>query len=392
MDSVEEITEACRSSFELAEGMRWRSYDPFDILLAGFGEGTRRRGSLPARALIYLGRRTGARVRRLVGIRPHEEAKALADFLLSSTLLSSECGCGWARSHIEPLTERLERRAVATPHGLGWGLSFPYASRFVSVAADTPNAYTTITAVSALLAAARCTGADRPLELAQAGVRAIRQDLGLVREGPRAWFRYWSHLDVCIVNIQALIAGCFQEMSALLDDPELRKEAELVAAIPLEAQNEDGSFPYATDGRGQFVDAFHTGFVLEGLTRFLAAGGAEVAVSRHALARGMEVLRSQLVTPTLLPRVALDGPAALDGQNVGQLIQTLACCGDHRDLELSLEIWRRHVPGLLPGQNADGRRGSLASLRWDAGPLVLASAHLVRQSAGVGRLVAEARS
>ncbi len=347
--------------------MDWSSQDPFDFLLVAGGDAVRARSALAGRGLVQLGKRGGAPLRRVARVGPHEEAKAVADFLSAAVLVSSDLEGDWAEPYIGQLGDRLCRLATTTRHGCGWGLGFPYASRFVSVPARTPNAYTTISCVLALARAAAKTGDERLLIAAQAGARAVSSDLGIVRDGARRWFRYWPQNDACIVNVQALIAGCFAQLGRTVGDQRLIDEAGLAAQITRVAQREDGSFPYSLDARGAFVDAFHTGFVLEGLSRFRDAGGE---LDASCVPRGIDYLQARLMAPSGLPRRSPDGPVVQDGQNVGQLVQTLAVCGEPGQTRLAFEIWQAH--------SQQRAFGPAASLRWDVGPIVLAGAHLAR--------------
>jgi hypothetical protein len=376
---VDDIVARCRAGFELASSAQWKSYDPFDALLLPFGEAARRRSGLLARIIVQTGRRSGAGLRRLVAIKPHEEAKALADFLAAGTRLARLPGGEWARSFDDELTKRLEQLAIRLPHGLAWGLSFPYSSRFVSVPAHTPNAYTTICCVEALLDVAEHGQDARALDLACAGARAIATDLGVVQHGRHCWFRYWPEDDSCIVNVQALVAGCFQRLGSMLDDRSLCAHAALAVDVVRASQRRDGSFPYSTDPRGAFTDSFHTGFVLEGLTRFrLGAPDTLAAAAQECVERGMEFLRTRLIGPSHLPRRSPGGRVVRDGQNVGQLIQTLVTCGDAHDRWIAAGLWRQWTSESSAGTHSGHRP---ASLRWEVGPTVLAGAHLATRLA-----------
>jgi len=373
---VDEIVARCRAAFELAASAGWKSYDPFDALLLPFGESARGRSPLLGRIAVQAGRRSGRRLRRLAGIRPHEEAKALADFLAAGARLSRLPAGGWASSYQHDLTRRLQALSIRLPHGLAWGLSFPYSSRFVSVPARTPNVYTTICCVDALLDAAEDRHDGRALDLARAGARSVSSDLGVVRNGTHCWFRYWPGDDSCIVNVQALVAGCLARLGSLTEDRHLCEQAELAADVVRASQRSDGSFPYSTDGRGQFTDSFHTGFVLEGLTRFRLHGPAASAAGvQECVDRGMEFLRTQLIGPSHLPRRSPGGRVVRDGQNVGQLIQTLVTCGDARDRRIATEVWLRWTSQSPAGGTTQGSR-HMTSLRWEVGPTVLAGARL----------------
>jgi hypothetical protein len=374
---IDEIVARCRAAFELASSVDWRSYDPFDALLLPFGAAAQGRSPLLARVTVQAGRRSGARLRRLARIRPHEEAKALADFLAASARLARLPAGEWASSYQHELIHRLAGLSVRLCHGRAWGLSFPYSSRFVSVPARTPNAYTTVCCVDALLDLAETDRDASTLELANAGARAISTDLGIVRSGGRSWFRYWPGDDTCIVNIQALVAGCFQRLGLMTDDRTLCAQAELAAEAVRASQRGDGSFPYSTDSRGQFTDSFHTGFVLEGLTRFrLNAPDDSATGVQECVDRGIDYLRTRLTGPGYLPRRSPGGRVVRDGQNVGQLIQTLVSCGRPSDRQIAGDLWLRwsSESSIRGAATRSGRQ--MASLRWEVGPTVLAGARL----------------
>jgi len=376
-----ELLDYCRCALEFGFARNWRSYDPYDLLSAAGGDWLRSRSTVAARCVVQVGLRSGERLRRTAGMRPHEEAKAIADFLSASVVLSS--GSASPPPYALQLVNRLEQLSICLPKGRGWGLSFPYASRFVSVPAGTPNAYTTITCVKALADASRCMGDEGLLRLALEGARTIDEDLGLVCRGSASWFRYWPGVDTCIVNVQALIAGCFQELGTLADDEGLLIRAAMAAEVAMTAQREDGSFPYAVDRRGAFVDAFHTGFVLEGLGRFHAQRADDVgARAGMAVSRGMEYLRAHLMAADSAPRRCPDGPVALDGQNIGQLVQTLAVCGKESDRASALAVWDLWTAQARRlGARPSGSRARMVSMRWDVSPTALAAARL---AAGLG--------
>ena len=370
---------ACRDAFDLASSLSWASRDPFDLLLMPLGESVRRVSHLGARALVQLGRRSGPRLSRYVHVARHEEAKATADFLAAAAVLaeSPSLEAQWAKELVPELVERLERLAIPTQHGHGWGLGFPYASRFVSVPANTPNAYTTVAAIDALADAATLMGDNGPLALARSGASFIANDLGTVAGASCSWYRYWPGDDTCIVNLQALTAAAFRRLAVSAGGDEgLSAGAEDAAAAAAAAQWADGSFPYALDSRGRFVDSFHTGFVLEGLSRFARLGGTIPSGSvDRAVERGMSFFRVRLLDEHGLPLASPGGARVDDGQNLAQLIQTLLECGSATDRPHARAIWR-YWSARVGGVTLRGDAASDVSLRWELAPMVLALAKL----------------
>lgn len=364
-----EPAEYARRGLETAAESGWRSFDPFDALACPLGEVVRRRSRLGARVMVQAGLRVGPAPRMALGIRPRREAKALADLLATAVLAGEDAG---------PLADLLLDEAVTTPHGRGWGLSFPYASRFVAVEARTPNAYTTASAASALLDAARAFGREDLAAIACEGLRFVTEDLGWIRRREGDYVRYWPGSDVPITNVQALVAAVAARAARLGGDGSLRSAAESLAASVVAAQREDGSWRYSEDGAADFVDSFHTGFVLEGLHGYLAAGGADDGVSR-SLEAGHRYFTSHLVeSSTGLPLARGDGRPTTDPQSVAQCAQTLAGSGRPGDLEAALATFR-HFPTLdgdLLARPRGLHRARLLSLRWAVAPAALAAARL----------------
>ena len=384
-----ELELACRTAFELGGRLEWRSHDPFDLLLSPFTRPVGAVSSLAARAVVQLGRRTGTAIRRTLRVPLHEEAKALADFLCAAVMLGQH-GEGWARSYVLPLSERLLSRSVIEPTGRGWGLEFPYASRFGSFDARTPNIYTTTAACQALLAEHELTGSSASADAAYAGACFILEGLGSFEYAGRRWLRYVPRSDDPIVNVQGSSASLFARLGTRLGDERLLRAADSAAETVLASQRSDGSWTYSQDGSAQFVDGFHTGFTLEGLEGYLssrrenAIDGADDAVRS-----GFRYFKEHLVTPDGLPRGFADGAPSLDGQNVAQCVQTLVVCGDTAgEVRQALRLWRLGVRGELLGD--DRERSTYPALRWRLGPAVVATAHLLsmrigRSSAGQPR-------
>ena len=264
-----------------------------------------------------------------------------------------------------------------TPAGCGWGLSFPYVSRFGPIALGSPNVYTTTNVCQALLDSEGASGESVAIpELVAAARRFLIEDLGRFSFGGSLWFRYAPGGTAPIVNVQASAASLFARLAWAHADEESKPFAHEAAATAVGAQRRDGSWPYSVDGSGEFVDGFHTGFTLEGLAGYRALAGAEaVAGTEEALAKGLSYFESHLITPTDIPREYADGAPTTDAQTVAQCAQTLALCGGAGGLERALRIWRQTV-----SRHLDPRPEEPLSLRWTLGPAVLATAHVLDRS------------
>jgi hypothetical protein len=304
----------------------------------------------------------------------HEEPKALADFLRAAVMLSL-VGDAWPEQYVTELSTRLRQKAVPTRSGNGWGNAFPYASRFVAVPADEPNIYTTTGACQALLDDYELTEREESLEAAVLGTRYILQDLGSFMHGGVSWLRYFAGTDAPIVNVQASAASLFARAAAIRSDDELLEAADRAAYAVVTTQRGDGSWMYSVDGRGDFVDGFHTGFTLEGLDDYASRRTATEAVAvETAVASGFAYFKEHLLTVDGRPRGFADGGASRDGQTLAQAIQTLLVCGHGADVATAGRIW------LLGDEQL--QRAPFLSLRWSVAPFAFATAYLVRAATG----------
>ena len=367
---MDDLQESARSAFELAARLGWKSHDPFDALLSPVGRPVQRTSRLAARVLVQAGKRTGARFRRLLRVPEHEEAKTFSDFLSAAAMLAPDAD--WAEAYVDDLSRRLQAAAV----GRGWGYAFPYTSRFVSAGRGVPNLYVTTAACQALLDRHDLDSDAAALGAALDGCRFLLDGLGWIDHRGKPWLRYWPGSESPVVNVQASGASLLARAARIAGDDRLAGAADRAVDAVLSTQRDDGSWLYSADGRGNFVDGFHTGFTLQGLVEYAAhrsSGGLDVA---DAIGRGFAYFEEHLLTADGLPRGYADGRPGLDGQNVAQCIQTLVLCdGGPSARERARRLWRNFVRGLLTGET---EARSYPALRWDLGPAVLATAHLAR--------------
>ncbi len=357
--------------FELGASLDRKSYDPYDLLLSPFTTRLPHRLPLVSRLLLQLGRRSGTGLRRVMRVPPHEEPKALADFLRAAAQL--DCAKeSWAGAHGDVLSGRLIEAAFKTSRGCGWGVRFPWVSRFGAMAAGEPNTYTTTVACQALLDHHQVTGRETSLYTARGGARFILDELGSFEHGGRRWLCYTAGSTSPIVNIQASAASLFARVHRVRPVERLLEAADRAAGVAVAAQRPDGSWPYSDDERGSFVDGFHTGFTLQGLAEYIVFRGDEsVRGATEAVESGFAYFKRHLLTPDGRSRGYADRRESHDGQTIAQAIQTLVSCGGIDDVAVGVRIWRssrdsKHLERPFP------------ALRWSLGPFAVASASLVR--------------
>ena len=109
-----------------------------------------------------------------------------------------------------------------------------------------------------------------------------------------------------VVNAAAYRAFLLTSSSKLYDQSEYWSIAKRNIEFVLEAQNADGSWPYAVDGMRDFVDHFHTCFVMKALAKIHTMTGHEGCWK--ALCRGIDYYISHLFDTDGLPKPFAKAP------------------------------------------------------------------------------------
>ena len=111
---------------------------------------------------------------------------------------------------------------------------------------------------------------------------------------------YTPYLPGVVLNAAAYRAFLLTSASQIFAEPEYWRIAERNLNFVLENQNPDGSWYYAMDGVRDFVDHFHTCFVMKALAKIQALTGYEGC--DRALTRGVEYYLENLFDEDGLPK------------------------------------------------------------------------------------------
>jgi hypothetical protein len=296
------------------------SYDPYDGLLSPFSEVFRTRNQLLARIWQQSIRLIPWNVRRLLGIKRMIHTKAVSDFASAYARLYAMSHKEDYRDKANTYLELLLSIRSKTTSGIGWGLRFPFATRFVSANADQANIFQTINAIHALLDGVEFLHDKKWLAISEEAMRFLQLELGVKDYGTSMSWNYWQNFDVVIYNVSGLMIGVCARMWQNTGKEEYRTMAVKLYEFVRQGQNSDGSWYYSADPRGQFIDGFHTGYVLEGIMR---AVGLKVLEMDINIVRGIEFYLRNFFTADGTPRYYSNQTFPIDGQNAAQALQTL---------------------------------------------------------------------
>jgi hypothetical protein len=103
-----------------------------------------------------------------------------------------------------------------------------------------------------------------------------------------------------VINASAYRAFLLTRAAEDFSEEQCRKVAERNLNFVIESQNTDGSWYYSTDGERDFVDHFHTCFVLKALAKIEALTGNEACTK--AIERGVDYYTRNLFDERGLPK------------------------------------------------------------------------------------------
>lgn len=395
MDRRARLVEVVRGLETWGSGREWRGTDPYEGLNATRLVGPLRRYRRGRQLVIQAVKRSPLDLRRPLGIAPATNAAALAWVVSGYArdgFLAREEGERKLRAALRLLDE-LRAPGYEEPC---WGYHFDFQSRVFFYERDDPNTIATAFAGIALLDAYRTLGDGRLLETAVAVGRFFLRHVPQTEAERGAFFGYLPDDRSPIHNSNALVCALLARLDATVDggDTEFRRAAEAGIEYTLAGQRQDGSWPYGERANLQWIDNFHTGYVLDSL-RACADAGIGGAVAEEAWRRGLDFYARELFLADGTPKYYPSSVFPIDAQCVAQGIQTFALAARH-DRSFLERAWRvldfalarmRRADGLFVFQRRRLWTNRLPHVRWVVAPTFLALAYLLEAEGAAERLV-----
>jgi hypothetical protein len=199
------------------------------------------------------------------------------------------------------LEEMLESRSQGYQH-FCWGYPFDWVTRNGTIAAHTPFVTTIPYVYEAFEYVHQLDGRDQWLEAMRSiGEHAIK-DIKDLQVAPGVFSCGYGPYDRKggVVNASAYRAFLLTSAHRRFSDERYWRVAEGNIKFVLLAQREDGSWPYAVGDERDFVDHFHTCFVLKALAKVERLTGHEGC--RRAIDKGVRYYLENLIDADGLPK------------------------------------------------------------------------------------------
>jgi hypothetical protein len=343
----------------------WRGFDPYDALNSPAAPVLTLGTTLGRRLLTQVVKRSSLNLRPVLGIEPQWNAKAIG-LVASGYARLSAAGDEIAASEADRWLAWLAANHSGEASGSAWGYPFDVQTRFFRYARGTPNTIATCFVAQAFLDGAELLDSRWHEPVIEAARYLESRLLSNSPGGP--YFRYLAHADELVHNANLLACAVLFRMGRV-------EEARPALETSLAAQRPDGSWPYSEGPRGDWVDNFHTGYVLEAL----AECAHLLPAVAEPLRRGAAYWTSRLFLEDGTPKYTPDSVFPIDSHCYAQAIETYCALGDlpRARRQATLLVERMLDPrGFVHFQKRRFSTSRVPFVRWTTAPAFRALARL----------------
>jgi hypothetical protein len=182
-----------------------------------------------------------------------------------------------------------------------WGYPFDWVTRTGTIPTGTPLITTTPYAYEAFLQVHQIDGNAKWLGILRSIAEHAARDIKDFEAGPGASSCSYTPYDTGgVINASAYRSFLLTSASRLFKEDRYEEIASKNLKFVLQNQRSDGAWPYAVDGVRDFVDHFHTCFVLKALAKIEKLTGSQEC--RVAIERGVDFYAKNLFDEQGLPK------------------------------------------------------------------------------------------
>jgi hypothetical protein len=307
-------------------------FDPFDALNSPVLQATPLTNSRTARLVwTQLLKRSPLNLRPLARVPLQKNSKGIALFALASLSRYRRLKTAEAENETRELLDELLRMQIHGYSGSAWGYSFDWQSRNFFAPRGTPMIVPTTFAVRALLEAYEALKDNQYLATARSSCEFIMKDLRRTVESEdkdgELCFSYSPLDDTKVFNASLFAAETLAGVGALMDESEFHGVAKdlaiRAARYVVRRQRNDGSWAYGAGPGQQWIDNFHTAYVLLSLSKIMKClSGGEIDL-KPALEHGYRFWRERFFLADGWPKYYHDTLYPADAHAAATAIITL---------------------------------------------------------------------
>ncbi|HJQ67978.1 MAG TPA: hypothetical protein VKA70_03340 [Blastocatellia bacterium] len=305
-------------------------YDPYDALKSPLARAVGRSGKLARTVMIQAVKRAPVNPRPLLGIKKDLNPKAIALAARALALLIKNSGISLNQSRMNSAQElksdfdflmmTLGKLRSRRHEQACWGYNFDWQSRAFFAPRDTPNVVCTVFAAQAHLDQFEATQEEQALDVAKSSARFLLDALNRTESREGHCFSYTPLDRSRVHNVNLLAAELLARLYGIERAGEYFDAASRATSYTVARQHDDGSWPYGEAGSQQWIDSFHTGFIIVSLKNIIRDLG--VNDWRQSLTSGYEFYRDRFFLADSTPKYYHDKLYPVDAHAAAQAVIT----------------------------------------------------------------------
>ncbi len=167
------------------------------------------------------------------------------------------------------LLDVLEKTSSKGYSGICWGYDFDWEAKYAKIPAYTPTIVATGIITNGLFESYKLLKIERMFEMCKSACEFINKDLNRYYEGSTFCWSYSPYDNQKVINATLKGARLFSQVYSIEKTYfDLLEQARQTVQFSLNSQNSDGSWSYSKGDSREWVDNFHTGYVLDCLREY----------------------------------------------------------------------------------------------------------------------------
>lgn len=327
------------------ENENYRGYDPYDALKSPlFKMPFFRSNKLVKFFTQQLIKRSPINLRKLLAIPKGKNPVTLGLCIQAYSYLGEACPKE-RNNYLEKIDKLIDELIKLIPKGFSgtcWGYDFDWEARYASIPAYQPTIVATGFIANSLFECYRLTSNEKAMELILGTKEFVLKDINRTNEVDGSFAFSYSPFDKQkVFNASMKGVRILSFIYHFTNEEELKTTAQKAAEYVVNAQNDDGSWYYSKKVTGEWVDNYHTGYILDCLDDFIKYCKPVDSKYEESLRKGFEYYKNNFFENDIMPKFYNNKVFPIDCTSAGQSLLTLTRFGEF-DLANKVAIYMIH--------------------------------------------------
>ena len=220
--------------------------------------------------------------------------------------------------------------------GACWGYDFDWEARYANIPSYQPTIVATGIITNALFNAHLALNIPEALDLCISSSEFILHDINRIYEGENFCFSYSPFDKQIVFNASMKGARVLAQVYSITGDDFLKEQARKSVDFVMKHQDENGAWIYSRNNAGDWIDNYHTGYVIDCLDDYIRYTGD--ATYRENLYKSFLYYKEHFFEEDKIPKFYNKNIYPIDCTAAGQSLLTLIRF-KQLDLAQNVALW-----------------------------------------------------